>query len=217
MQQYIQQLLGDIESATNNLSLPFAEKELSLRDWISPEAEEASAPVRNLCDWTCITPEMLPPVAMLKGVEVGVLLQALIKMLDACNCHFVLQIAVPEEIQYETIRQNLNQDVKLKQWHMGFFEMCKPGTAAKTCALGDYCQCAFYQEFFLPCIDEELTPEEERARALEMEVQYIRRKYEDDWMKYYPYHLDKDYDDEKGKPFNYGVDDEDDRDEWWKG
>lgn len=32
-------------------------------------------------------------------------------------------------------------------------------------------------------------------------------------MRYYPYHLDKDHDDENGNPYNYGItgDDEDDR------
>jgi hypothetical protein len=33
-------------------------------------------------------------------------------------------------------------------------------------------------------------------------------------MKYYPYHLDKDYDDENGNPHNYGL--EDDSDDWWR-
>jgi hypothetical protein len=46
----------------------------------------------------------------------------------------------------------------------------------------------------------------------------IRRRG-DDWMKYYPYHLDKNYDDENGNPYDYGFgeeeDDEDD-DNWWR-
>ena len=37
-------------------------------------------------------------------------------------------------------------------------------------------------------------------------------------MKYYPYHLDADFDDEKGNPYNYGFDDpeEDSNDGWWR-
>jgi len=128
-----------------------------------------------------------------------------------------LQTEAPEELQYETIRQNLNQKVKVKQWHMGFFELCKPVTPANTCALGDYCQCAFFQDFFAVREEEHLTPEEERARALVIEVQHIKKKYGDDWMKYYPYHLDKTYDDENGKPYNYGFKDDDEgEDEWWR-
>ena len=40
-------------------------------------------------------------------------------------------------------------------------------------------------------------------------------------MKYYPYHLDKNYDDENGNPYDYGSDsyrdeEEDDDDSWWR-
>lgn len=216
MQQYIKQLLFDIEAAAKNASFPSIAKELSLHDWISTEAEEASAPIHNLCEWTGIKPEMLPPSSMLNEKEVQALLEALKQMLSSYNCHFVLQTEVPEQLQYETIRQNLNQEVKVKQWHLGFFELCTRGTVAKTCVLGDYCQCAFYEEFFAGMVEEELTPEEERARALEIEVQHIKRKYGDDWMKYYPYHLDKTYDDENGNPYDYGFSDDEEEDEWWR-
>ncbi len=217
MQHYLKQLLSDLEAAIKNASFPFIAKELSFHDWISAEAEEASAPARNLCEWTGIKPEMLPPSTMLSENEIQVLLEALKQMLSNYNCHFVLQTEVPEQLQYETIRQNLNQEVKVKQWHMGFFELCKPGTPANTCALGEYCQCAFFEEFFAGRIEEDLTPEEERARALEIEVQHIKKKYGDDWMKYYPYHLDKAYDDENGNPHDYGFKDDDEaEDEWWR-
>ena len=217
MQRYLQQLLTDIEVATINVSLPFIEKELSLHDWISASEEGVKAPVRNLCEWTGITQEMLPPATMLKANEVKKLLEALKKMLEAYNCHFVLQTEVPEQLQYEAIRQNINQDVKVREWHMGFFEMCESGTQSKTCALGEYCQCAFYEELFSGQIDEQLTPEEERARELEIEVRHIRKKYGDNWMKYYPYHLDKNYDDESGKPYNYGFEDDNEgKDDWWR-
>jgi hypothetical protein len=67
-------------------------------------------------------------------------------------------------------------------------------------------------------IDEDLSPEEERARALQIEIQHIKRKYEDDWMKYYPYHLDRNYDDENGKPYDYGFGggDDEEQDDWWR-
>jgi hypothetical protein len=217
MQQYLAQLLNDIEEATQHVSMPFAEKEVSLHDWLTPEEEETNAPTRNLPEWTGITPDMFPPATRLTDDEVHRVLEAVKKMLEAYNCHFVLQTEVPERIQYETIRQNLNQEVKVRQWHMGFFEMCKSGTQHKTCTLGEHCQCTFYQELFKGYIHEELTPEEERVRALEIEVKHIRNKYGDDWMKYYPYHLDKKYDDENGKPYNYGFDDEqEEEDDWWR-
>ena len=200
MQNYIDQLLADIAYATENVSLPFIDTELHLHDWMTNEEEEKTAPVRELEEWTGINSEMLPPVEMLNDEQVGSTLAALKKMLDAYSWSFVLQTEVPERIQYGTIRDNFKQQAKVKRWHMGFFELCLPGTEHKKCALGEYCQCAFYAEFFSGFSDEELSPEEERAMHLEIEIRHIKRKYDDDWMKYYPYHLDPNYDDENGNP-----------------
>ena len=219
MQQYIEQLLSDIVYSTKNVSLPFAEQELSIHDWLSPDEEEQTAPMRELEEWTGIKQEKLPPHEMLNDKQVQDVLNALKKMLDAYNCSFILQIEVPERIQYETIRLNFRQPVKVKRWHMGFFELCVEGTEHKKCALGEYCQCAFYEEFFSGFVGEDLSPEEERARHLEIEVSHIKRKYGDDWMKYYPYHLDAAHDDENGNPYDYGFgddEDEDEKDNWWR-
>jgi hypothetical protein len=219
MQNYINQLLADIVYATENVSLPFVEKQLELHDWIADEEEDKTAPVRNLQEWTGISKEMLPPQEMLSDEQVDLLLKALIKMLDAYNWSFVMQTKVPERIQYAAIRDNFNQPAKVKRWHMGFFEVCKPGTEHGKCAFGEYCQCAFYAGLFKDMVDEDLSPEEERAMELEMEIKHIKRKYGDRWMKYYPYHLDANYDDEKGEPYDYGFEDEEDDDEddnWWR-
>jgi hypothetical protein len=218
MQKYINQLLADIAYATENVSLPFIDKQLELHDWVPDEEEDKTAPVRNLEEWTGIRSEMFPPDKMLNDEQVHCILDALKKMLDAYNWSFVLQTQVPERMQYAAIRGNFNQQAKIKRWHMGFFEHCQPGTEHGKCALGQYCQCAFYAELFSGLIDEELSPEEERARELEIEIKHLKKKYGDDWMKYYPYHLDKNHDDEKGNPHNYGFDDDDEDadDGWWR-
>ena len=154
---------------------------------------------------------------MLSDEQVYILLEALKKMLDAYNWSFVLQTNVPEHIQYVTIRDNFNQQVKVKQWHMGFFELCQTGTEHGKCALAEYCQCAFYAELFSGFIEENLTSEEERTRELQWEIERIQKKYGDDWIKYYPYHLDKNYDDEYDNPHDYGFgNDEEDEDNWWR-
>jgi hypothetical protein len=219
MEKYINQLLEDIAFATENASFPSTGNKADLWDWMSDEEEDNTAPVRSLEEWTGLRKEMLPPSEMLDDAKLKRLLEALIKMLDAYNCSFVLQIKVPERIQYNCIRDNFDQDVKVKQWHMGFFKLCRPATEHKTCALGEFCECALFAELFKNFVDEDLSPEEERARYLEMEVLHLKRKYGDEWMKYYPYHLDPDYDDEYGNPYDYGfgdlTDDEDD-DDWWK-
>ena len=220
MQNYISQLLDDIEYATGNVSLPFIEKELDLHDWISDEEEDKTAPVHNLEEWTGIRMEMLPPEEMLNDEQVNNVLDALKKMLDAYNCSFVLQTSVPQRIQYAAIRSNFNQQVKIKRWHTGFFELCLSGTEHGKCALGEYCQCAFYAEFFSGFSDSTLSPVEERAMELEIEIKHLKRKYGEEWMKYYPYHLDASYDDENGNPYDYGFgdddEDEDEDDNWWR-
>jgi hypothetical protein len=218
MKQYVEQLIQDIHSATKNLAWPYVKQtEVGLQDWKSREEEMVVAPMRNLQKWTGISGDMLPPVEMLNDEQVSIILKALKELLATCNCHVVFQTEVPERFQYEAIRQNMNQNVRVLEWNDGFFEFCKPGMIAKTCALGEYCQCAFYEELFSEMIDEELTPEEERARDLEFEVRHIQKKYDDNWRKYYPYHLDKEFDDENGNPHNYGFgkDDEQD-DDWWR-
>lgn len=218
MQNYIDQLLADIAHATVNVSMPFIDAELNLHDWITNEEEEKTAPVRNLEEWTGISKEMLPPVERLNDEQVSCTLAALKKMLDAFNWSFVLQTEVPERIQYDVIRDNFNQQAKAKRWHMGFFELCRPGTEYGKCGLGEYCQCAFYTEFFSGFSDQVQSPEEERAMLLENEIRHLKRKFDDDWMKYYPYHLDANYDDENGSPYNYGLEDgdEEDDDNWWR-
>lgn len=218
MQKYITQLLGDMAHATENVSLPFVEKELQLHDWISDEEEDKIVPVRNLEEWTGISKEMLPAEEMLNDEQVNFLLNTLKKMLDAYNWSFVLQTQVPERIQYAAIRDNFNQPAKLKRWYMGFFSLCRPGTEHGKCALGDYCQCAFYAELFSGFTHEELSPEEERAMHLETEIKHLKGKYGEEWMKYYPYHLDTNYDDGNGNPYNYGFEDGNDEedDKWWR-
>jgi hypothetical protein len=209
MQRYLEQLFDDIAIAIDDMKENSSEG-YDLYDWISEEEEERTAPIRNLQELTSIYQEMLPPENMLSDEQVCLLLKSLNQLLDAYNCCFVLQFEVPERIQYATIRDNFNQDIKVKTWNMEFFALCKPNTEHGKCTLGKYCQCAFYAELLSDCIDEDLSPEEERARALEFEVRHIQRKYGEDWMKYYPYHLDKEFDDEYGNPYDYGIDDEED-------
>jgi hypothetical protein len=208
MEKYIAQLLADIAYATENISWPFVEREVDIHDWISPEEEARTAPVRELEEWTGIRKEELPPQEMLSDDQVLRLLNALKKLLDACNWSFVLQTAVPERIQYAAIRDNFNQQAKIKRWHCGFFELCRPGTEHGQCALGEYCQCAFYAELFAGFVDDELSPEEEQAIDLEMEIKHLKQKYGDDWKKYHPFYLDPDNSDESANPDENDEDDD---------
>jgi hypothetical protein len=218
MERYVEQLLGDIACATEDVDVPYAFQECSIHDWIPDEEENRSAPRRMLEEWRRIRQARLPPDDRLTDEQLHRILDALKSMLDAYNWSFVLQIQVPERVQYQAIRDNFNQEAVVKQWHMGFFKLCRPGTPHGKCALRKFCQCKFYAELFANFEDDDLTPEEERARALEIEVDHLQKKYGRDWKKYYPYHLDPEYDDENGNPSDYGVGKESDvdDDDWWK-
>lgn len=219
MQRYVQQLLEDIDHAGENVEWPYQDGHDGIADWIPDEEEEKTAPRRPLEEWTGIKKIQLPPDDRLDDEQIHRLLEALKDMLKAYNCHFVLQIEVPERIQYRTIRENFDQEAIVKTRNMGFFQLCRPGTIHGQCALGEYCHCRFYEEFFDGFVDEDLSPEEERARHLEIEIDHIKRKYGEDWEKYYPYHLDPEYDDEDGNPYDYGFGppDESDPADWWRG
>src|SRR5438046_1403638 len=130
-----------------------------------------------LADIDYATKAQLPPVEMLTDEQTHLLLEALKQMLNEYNWSFVLQIEVPECIQYANIMNNFNQQIKSKRWHYGFFEHCREGTEQKKCALGKYCQCALYTELFSRFRDAALSPEEEKARELEIEIRHIKRKY----------------------------------------
>ncbi len=218
MHRYIEQLLSDIAHATENVDLPYRERDSDVWAWMPDSQEERVAPRRPLEQWTGIIKAALPPAEQLDEDQVHRLLEALKRLLDAHNWSFVLQIQVQERIQYATVRENFDQVAIVKQWNMGFFELCRPGTAHGECALGEYCHCRFYEEFWAGCVDEDLSPEEERARALEMEVEHIKRRHGEEWMKYYPYHLDPEYDDDDGNPYDYGFDraPNDDPADWWR-
>lgn len=44
MEKYVAQLLADIVHATENLSTPFAEKDLTLHEWVSDVEQDKTAP-----------------------------------------------------------------------------------------------------------------------------------------------------------------------------
>jgi hypothetical protein len=220
MENYIHQLLGDIRHSIDQFSSSEPSSSFEIWDWKSFEEEEQNAPTRSLEDWTGIQQIMLPPENRLSDAQLTSILNALEELLDVYNWCFVLQFNVPERIQYETIRLNFNQEAKVKTWHLGFFEFCAPNTEHRKCALGEYCNCAYFDDMLSKFKPDTRTPEEQRAAHLEIEVNHIKWKHGDDWMNYYPYHLDAAHDDENGNPYDYGFgdsdDEEDEADNWWR-
>ncbi|MEM1120003.1 MAG: hypothetical protein AAGJ18_06105 [Bacteroidota bacterium] len=220
MEKYLQQLLQDLQYATEHVSWPYPEKEsVSLGDWISEEEEEKTAPRIQLEEWTGIQQAQFPPAHLLTDAQIDRLYQAIDNMLTAHNYHATFMFSMPTRTKYQVVRQHFQQEAIQKEWHMGFFELCFTNTSHPDCLMGEACHCAYFEEMSKNWIEDTRTPEEQRAAELEIELQYLRRKYGDEYMKYYPYHLDPEYDDEEGNPFDYGFGDEDDEeedDQWWR-
>jgi hypothetical protein len=216
MEKYILQLLTDILCARENVSFPRGEKEVNWWDWISEEEEDRTALVLSLEEWTGISKDQLPPVELLSDSQVKLLLDALKRMLNDYHWSFMVHSGIPERIQYAALRDNFDQDAKVMQWQMGLFDLCRPGTVHGKCSLGEYCECTFCEDLLQDFTN--LTWDEERASQLEIEIQHLKRKYGRDWITYYPYHLDKNYDDEDGN-HDHGfddLDDDEDDDGWWR-
>lgn len=204
MDEYIEFLVMEIDSARARACFPSTGESTDWIDWISDEEEDRIAPVRSLEGWTGISACQLPEAELLNYNQLHKLLEALKEMLNAYNCWFVLQTNVPEHIQYKALKDNFDQPVKVKRRHMGFFKFCRPGIEHRKCALGEHCQCEFYELLLSGFEEDNRTPEEQRRAELDIEVRHIKRKYGADWKKYYPYYLDPDFDDD-GNPCHHDV------------
>lgn len=224
MKRYLDQLHKDIAYAIDNVQRPYVEKEggYDLWEWKTRDEELRTAKKQSIEAWTGISRDALPPHELLSDEEVDKLYNALSRMLDVYNMSIVFFFIVPVRICYQVLRKYYDQELPMLQWNMDFFDVCPTKQTYEECLLGEGCHCRFMDEMRANQIVEELTPEEERARELDIEIRHIQRKYGDDWMKYYPYHLDPEYDDESGNPYDYGFgsfednDDDDDDDEWWR-
>ena len=161
MDEYVEYLLMDINAARARACFPSTGESVDWFDWIPDEEEDKTAPVRSLEEWTGISACQLPDAELLNYNQLCKLLEALKEMLDAYNCCFVLQTVVPESIQYRALKDNFDQQVKVKRWHMGFFEFCRPGTEHRKCALREYCQCEFVESLCSGFDDDDRTPDEQ--------------------------------------------------------
>jgi hypothetical protein len=222
MNRYLEQLHAEIAHAIQNVPKPPIPSEgLDIWFFISYEDEMRASRHKPLEEWTGISADAFPADDLLTDDQVEALYNAASGMLSAYNMHIIFHLCdTPVRAQYRVMKAFWNQQLPMLQHNDGFFETCTDGNRIELCLLGDKCHCRFFREQFPDTDNEPITPEEERAMELDIEIRHIRKKYDDDWMKYYPYHLDPDYDDEYGNPFDYGFgdlnEDEDDDDNWWR-
>lgn len=160
MDKYLKQLLADLQHATENVVWPKASNEreaTSLSDWISDEEEERTAPRIQLEIWTGIQQTQLPPAHLLSDEQVVSLYTVLETMLSAYNYRATFIFDLPTRVRYEVIRTNFSQEVIQKQWHTGFFELCKTNQAHPDCIMGKYCHCAYFEELSANFVEEDLS------------------------------------------------------------
>jgi hypothetical protein len=192
MQRYINQLLQDIEEATNNVPEPWypiedVDDEFGVLPWMeNPE----NAPTKSLEEWTKLKKEQFPPENRLTEPQLSQLLTAIKKMLDAYNCSAVFQISVPENIQYRVIRARFQQEVPMLKANYFFFEFCdkEDQTNRSDCILGaEYCHCAFFEAFF-ERFDEGKGNENDLEPNIDPYEEYmLRRRYGEHWREYIQY------------------------------
>jgi len=216
MQNYVEQLLADIASSIENTDTGPSNEIYDFWDVIPNDVEEKTCQRKNLQELTGIRIEQLPPSEKLTDVQVDALLEALKKMLDAYNWMFVMQIEVEPRLQYNCIRENFDQEVLIKKWNMGFFEFCKPGTEHHTCALKDRCHCAFFKEFFSGSEKEDYSEEEDKIIAIDREISHLKKHHGEEWYKHFPFHLYDEFNKGSNSGSNFGSDDDEENDNWWR-
>ena len=217
LQKYINQLLEDIEEATQNVPEPYypleeeADEEFGVLPWME---DPENAPTKSLEEWTNLKKEQFPPESKLTDNQVGILLHAIKRMLNAYNCSAVFQIEVPRRIQYRVIRERFQQEVPMLKANYFFFEFCdkKDKKDHSECILGEkYCHCAFFEKFFEKFEDGQ---EEVSEYNIDPYEEYmLKRRYGDNWHKYIAYEEELDFEDYLDDD-DFGLDDlEDDLDD----
>lgn len=192
MDKYLQQLLQDLREATQKItwSYPLSQTDATaLEDWLPDTEEEKTAPRISLEEWTGIQQSQFPPADRLSDEQIDLLFGAIKKMLSAFNYHVTFLFTLPNRTKYEVVRTHFKQEAIQKRFHMGFFELCFANKSHSDCLMGTECHCAYFEELSEKWINNDLTPEEEFKKSIEEEKQRLKKKYGDDYMKYYPFKL----------------------------
>ena len=192
MDKYLQQLLQDIIQATKKItwSYPLSQTDVTtLEDWLPDTEEEKTAPRISLEEWTGIQQSQFPPADRLSDKQIDVLYAAIKKMLAAYNYHATFLFSLPTRTKYEVVRTHFKQEAIQKRFHMGFFELCFSNKSHPNCLMGSECHCTYFEELSKKWVNDDLTPEELSKKALDAEAQRLKKKYGEDYMKYYPFKL----------------------------
>ncbi|MEM1325286.1 MAG: hypothetical protein AAGI23_04990 [Bacteroidota bacterium] len=182
MQNYLQHLLADIRFAVEDLRVPWIEKEgYELDEWLPPDEDQRLAPRRSVEEWTRLKQIALPPADRLTESQAEQFVEALKKLLEKLNCHFVVWYSgVPIHRQYASIRRMWQQEHAWMKWHMNFFELCEEDQPIGTCELGEkYCHCAHMEELRAGWTNDDPWTAEDQERLEREWEERKRRCWED--------------------------------------
>jgi len=183
VKKYLEQLIGDIETATQyglDTYTTLEEDEVDLLVW---EEQVEKVQSQAFDDWCTIKQTQLPPNTSLNDQQIIVLVAQLKLLLNAYNCPIVFQFHVPERLQYQVIRANFNQQVPTIKVRHFTFSFCDESLCRKACLLGpEYCHCLFFDDFF-----DKFTHTTEESADADVEInpykQYLlKRRYGEDWL-----------------------------------
>jgi hypothetical protein len=202
MEKYLRQLLSGIENSIAEAP--------SLPDfgWLPfhPDDDEdgdfrCTRHVR-LCDLFGIIPEAFPPEHMLTDDQVSRLRQAIERLWKAWNLGWEMPLYLPERKQYAAmVREMGGEAISYDYERGGEVQICRfeEGGLCPFKPGDDYCFCKYIDDSVKHDIAiweenvraqgldpyRELTPEEEAALEEEIRIRDLRKRYGDDWKKYY--------------------------------
>jgi len=181
VKKYLDQLIGDIQTATQcglDTCVTLEEDEVDLLVW---EEQVGKVQSQAFDEWCSIKQAQLPPDAKLDDQQVSSLVTQLKLLLNAYNCPIIFQFHVPERLQYQVIRANFDQQVPTIKVRHFTFSFCKESICREDCLLGtQYCHCLFFDDFF-----DKFSPTKEESTDIGIDPfkQYLlKRRYGEDWL-----------------------------------
>lgn len=143
MENYIQQLIADLEAvAANDIKTTYYEIPPHLTE-IPDIAELAQVEFKPISEWTGIESEVFPEVELLSENQILQLNYSIRKVLNKLNVEIIdLPENLPEENFYTAITTNWDSPIQYLPLSGFDMELCEGEML--TCPYGIYCQCSEY-------------------------------------------------------------------------
>ena len=209
MDKYINYLLEDIETATEDSTAYLLNEFDDGEDYLPLEEEEALAPRKPLAQHIGVEPVWFPPAERLEESHIEMILDRLLDGLHAVNLAVNFPDGLPQREAYRVLISYLEQEVPVLKYNTWQIEFCD--YESRGCPFGEqYCQCRMYERW-LDRLQYEEEENEELEEEEELHLQYRLPGFLfDDWVdesrsSYASYEEDEeeDWDDEEGDDFYF--------------